>query len=91
MILGFSGATFSQLFAAVHDEQVARPGDQNDSVVAISAIFMSSTALSSALGGVAGGLGVAVLGLPHVFFIPAACSFAAVLGLAVMARAFKFT
>ena len=49
-------------------------------VATASAIFMSSSALSSALGGVAGGLGVATLGLPHVFFIPAGCSLLAVLG-----------
>jgi SET family sugar efflux transporter-like MFS transporter len=51
---------------------------------------MSSTALSSALGGVAGGLGVAVLGLPQVFLIPAACSLLAVLGLAAMAQRYDF-
>jgi SET family sugar efflux transporter-like MFS transporter len=55
-------------------------------VATASAIFMSSSALSSALGGVAGGFGVATLGLPSVFFIPAACSMFAVLGLAVMAK-----
>ena len=59
-------------------------------VATASAIFMSSTALASALGGIAGGVGVAVLGLPNVFFIPAACSFAAVLGFAVMARVYAF-
>ena len=59
-------------------------------VATASAIFMSSTALSSALGGVAGGLGVAVLGLPQVFLIPAACSLLAVLGLAAMAQRYDF-
>ena len=59
-------------------------------VATASAIFMSSTALSSALGGVAGAIGVATLGLPHVFFIPAACSLIAVAGLAVMARSCEF-
>lgn len=61
-----------------------------NAVATASAVFMSSTALASALGGVAGGLGVAVLGLPNVFFIPAACSLAAMLGLAAMARRFDF-
>jgi len=60
-----------------------------NAVATASAIFMSSTALSSALGGIAGGVGVAVLGLPQVFFIPAACSLAAVIGLAAMANATK--
>lgn len=61
-----------------------------NAVATASAIFMSSTALSSALGGVAGGVGVATLGLPHVFFIPAVCSTLAVAGLALMARAYEF-
>lgn len=61
-----------------------------NAVATASAIFMSSTALASALGGVAGGVGVAVLGLPNVFFIPAACSLAATLGLAAMARKYDF-
>jgi SET family sugar efflux transporter-like MFS transporter len=61
-----------------------------NAVATASAIFMSSTALSSALGGVAGGLGVATLGLPHVFFIPAVCSALAVVGLALMGRAYQF-
>jgi SET family sugar efflux transporter-like MFS transporter len=56
-------------------------------VATASAIFMSSTALASALGGVAGGLGVASLGLPHVFFLPAIFAGIAVAGFAVMARA----
>jgi len=51
-----------------------------------SAIFLSSTALSSALGGFAGGVGVAIVGLPQVFFIPAAFAFIGVVGLAAMAR-----
>lgn len=59
-------------------------------VATASAIFMGSTALASALGGVAGGVGVAALGLPNVFFIPAACSLAAVVGLAMMARRYDF-
>ena len=57
-----------------------------DAVATASAIFMSSTALASALGGIAGGLGVAELGLPSVFFLPALFACLAVVGLAVMAR-----
>lgn len=59
-------------------------------VATASAIFMSASALSMALGGVAGGLGVAAFGLPSVFFIPALCSLAAVIGLAAMARLYDF-
>ena len=55
-------------------------------VATASAIFMSSTAVSSALGGLTGGLGVAIVGLPEVFFIPAAFAFFAVVGLMAMAR-----
>ena len=61
-----------------------------DAGATASAIFISSSALSSALGGVAGGIGVATLGLPSVFFIPAICSLLAVLGLAAMARRYEF-
>lgn len=61
-----------------------------NAVATASAIFLSSSALSSALGGVAGGLGVATLGLPSVFFIPAGCSLLAVLGLALMAKRYPF-
>jgi SET family sugar efflux transporter-like MFS transporter len=55
-------------------------------VATASAIFMSSTALSSALGGVAGGVGAAVIGLPLVFLIPAALALLGAAGLAVMTR-----
>ena len=57
-----------------------------EAVATASAIFMSSTALASALGGMAGGLGVAALGLPHVFFLPAFFTTLAVIGLASMDR-----
>jgi SET family sugar efflux transporter-like MFS transporter len=57
-----------------------------NAVATASAIFMSSSALSTALGGVAGGVGVAVLGLPNVFLIPAALALVAVFGLAIMAK-----
>jgi MFS transporter, SET family, sugar efflux transporter len=55
-------------------------------VATASAIFISSTAVSSALGGLTGGLGVGIVGLPEVFFIPAAFAFLAVIGLMAMAR-----
>ncbi|MEX3895722.1 hypothetical protein [Paraburkholderia sp. BR10954] len=55
-------------------------------VATASAIFMSSTALASALGGVAGGLGVKMLGLPNVFLLPARFAGIAVIGLALTAR-----
>ncbi|MEM5294646.1 hypothetical protein VSR82_09915 [Burkholderia sp. JPY481] len=47
---------------------------------------MSSTALASALGGVAGGLGVKMLGLPNVFLLPALFAGIAAIGLALTAR-----
>lgn len=55
-------------------------------VATASAIFLSSTAVSSALGGAAGGIGAAVIGLPLVFLTPAAFALLAAIGLAVMAR-----
>jgi SET family sugar efflux transporter-like MFS transporter len=55
-------------------------------VATASAIFMSSTALSSALGGSVGGLGVAAVGLPHVFLVPATFAVIAVTGLSLMDR-----
>jgi SET family sugar efflux transporter-like MFS transporter len=55
-------------------------------VATASAIFLSSTALASAIGGAAGGIGSAAIGLPHVFLIPAALGCVAVLGLTAMTR-----
>ena len=55
-------------------------------VATASAVFLSSTAVSSALGGAAGGIGAAVIGLPAVFFVPAGFALLAVAGLAVMTR-----
>ncbi|MFD8815261.1 MFS transporter [Streptomyces sp. NPDC059627] len=55
-------------------------------VATASAIFMSSTALSSALGGSAGGLGVAAVGLPRAFLVPAAFALVAVVGLFLLDR-----
>lgn len=56
-------------------------------VATASAIFLSSPALSSALGGLIGGLGADALGLPHVFFLPVTLGLIAMIGYAVMARA----
>jgi len=55
-------------------------------VATASAIFISSTAVSSALGGAAGGIGAATVGLPHVFLIPAGLAILAVVGLTFMTR-----
>ncbi len=55
-------------------------------VATASAIFLSSTAVSSAIGGLAGGLGVAAIGLPLVFLIPAALAAIAVIGLLAISR-----
>jgi MFS transporter, SET family, sugar efflux transporter len=55
-------------------------------VATASAVFMSSTAIASALGGLTGSLGVSTLGLPHVFFAPAAYGLIATCGIAVMSR-----
>jgi MFS transporter, SET family, sugar efflux transporter len=49
-------------------------------------IFMSSTAIASALGGLTGSLGVSLLGLPHVFLAPALYGAIATVGIAVMSR-----
>jgi MFS transporter, SET family, sugar efflux transporter len=55
-------------------------------VATASAIFMSSYSVSSALGGLTGGLGVELVGLPNVFFIPAAFASFAAIGLVAMAK-----
>lgn len=55
-------------------------------VATASAIFMSSTAIASALGGLTGGLGVAILGLPLVFLAPAGYALIAAVGIAIMSN-----
>jgi MFS transporter, SET family, sugar efflux transporter len=55
-------------------------------VATASAIFMSSYSVSGALGGLTGGLGVGLVGLPNVFFIPAAFALLAAIGLMAMAK-----
>jgi SET family sugar efflux transporter-like MFS transporter len=51
-------------------------------VATASAIFLSAPAVSTALGGAVGGTGVALLGLPPVFLLPAALALLASVGLA---------
>lgn len=55
-------------------------------VATASAVFLSSTAISSALGGALGGIGAGVIGLPLVFLLPAALGVVAMAGLALMDR-----
>jgi SET family sugar efflux transporter-like MFS transporter len=57
-----------------------------DAVATASAVFMSSTAIASALGGLTGSLGVSLLGLPHVFLAPVLYGLVATVGIAVMSR-----
>jgi SET family sugar efflux transporter-like MFS transporter len=57
-----------------------------EAVATASAIFISSTAIASALGGLTGSLGVSLLGLPHVFLAPALYGVIAAVGIAVMSR-----
>jgi SET family sugar efflux transporter-like MFS transporter len=51
-----------------------------------SGIFLSSIPVSSAIGGATGGLGVAAIGLPHVFFLPAALTALATVAFAVLSK-----
>jgi SET family sugar efflux transporter-like MFS transporter len=51
-----------------------------------SGIFLSAIPVSSAIGGATGGLGVAAIGLPHVFFIPAALTTLATVAFAILSR-----
>jgi MFS transporter, SET family, sugar efflux transporter len=55
-------------------------------VATASAIFLSSTSVASALGGVAGSIGVGLIGLPTVFVIPAVFALIASVGIAIMSR-----
>jgi SET family sugar efflux transporter-like MFS transporter len=49
-----------------------------------SGVFLSAIPVGSAIGGTIGGLGVAAIGLPHVFFIPAALTTLATLSFAIL-------
>ena len=57
-----------------------------EAVATASAIFMSAFAIASALGGLTGSLGVSLLGLPHVFLLPAIYGLIATFGIAAMSR-----
>jgi SET family sugar efflux transporter-like MFS transporter len=54
-----------------------------------SSVFMSSIMLSGGLGGAIGGLGTALVGVPHVFFISAALTMVGTIGLVAMARRYR--
>lgn len=56
-----------------------------------SGVFLSSMTLGAAAGGLIGGLGVARFGLPEVFYLPAALSAVAVVGLVVLERRLRRT
>ncbi|WP_328520377.1 MFS transporter [Kribbella sp. NBC_00359] len=49
-----------------------------------SGIFLSSIPLGSAIGGTIGGIGVAIIGLPHVFFVPAGLTTLAMVAFVVL-------
>ena len=55
-------------------------------VATASAVFMSSAAVSSALGGLMGGLAAEWIGLPRLFLVPATLALVAVVGLVTMSR-----
>jgi SET family sugar efflux transporter-like MFS transporter len=51
-----------------------------------SGIFLSAIPVSSAIGGAIGGIGVAAIGLPHVFFLPAALTLLATVAFAILSQ-----
>jgi SET family sugar efflux transporter-like MFS transporter len=55
-----------------------------DGVGTASGIFLSAIPLGSAIGGTIGGIGVAAIGLPHVFFIPAGLTTLAIVAFTVL-------
>lgn len=57
-----------------------------EAVATASGVFLSAITLGAAAGGLIGALGVARLGLPQVFFLPAGLSLVATVGLAVLSR-----
>ncbi len=54
-----------------------------------SSVFMSSIMLGGGLGGAIGGLGTALLGVPHVFFISAALGAVGAVGMVVVGRRYQ--
>jgi MFS transporter, SET family, sugar efflux transporter len=81
LVLGFSGAATSQLFAAIHDELAVRPGPANDGVVAI--VRMALTA-GWVVGPVAGAFLAAQAGLRTMLFATALCTLAQILPLGTL-------
>ena len=57
-----------------------------EGVATASGLFLSSIAVGASAGGLIGGLGVARLGLPEVFYLPAALSAVATVGLLLLER-----
>ena len=57
-----------------------------EAVGTASGLFMSAITVGAAVGGLIGALGVARLGLPEVFYLPAALSRVATVGLVVLQR-----
>lgn len=51
-----------------------------------SGIFLSAIPLGSAIGGTIGGIGVAAIGLPHVFFIPACLTAVSIAAFTLLSR-----
>ncbi|MGW6199954.1 MFS transporter [Kribbella sp. NPDC055110] len=49
-----------------------------------SGVFLGAIPLGSAIGGTIGGIGVAAIGLPHVFFIPACLTALAIVGFTIL-------
>jgi MFS transporter, SET family, sugar efflux transporter len=60
-----------------------------DGVGLASSMFMSSMTLSGGLGGAIGGLGTALLGLPHIFFVPAVLAGLGTVGMAYVAHRYR--
>ena len=58
----------------------------SQAVATASVVFLSSTAIASALGGLTGAIGVSVLGLPLLYLGPAAFGLIAAAGLVLMSR-----
>ena len=54
-----------------------------------SGVFLSAIPVGSAIGGAIGGLGVAAIGLPHVFFIPAALTALATVAFVILSLRVK--
>ena len=62
-----------------------------EGVATASGVFLSSITVGAAAGGLIGGLGVSRLGLPEVFYLPAALSAVATVGLLLLERRLRVT